>query len=63
MENLDNVQLTKILEDTNLMDNLLIDIKHLDEIATYNQRNKKVCNLLISRFHSNSIRSTIDPFL
>ena len=41
LEALDNETLSKILAETNLIDNLMLDIKHLDEIATYNQKNKR----------------------
>lgn len=33
IEDLDNDKLTKLLRETNLIDNLILDIKHLDEIT------------------------------
>ena len=41
IEALDNETLQKILAETNLIDNLMLDIKHLDEIATFNYKNKR----------------------
>jgi len=33
IEDLDNDKLTRLLRETNLIDNLILDIKHLDEIT------------------------------
>lgn len=37
IDDLDNEKLTKLLRETNLIDNLILDIKHLDEIDEYNK--------------------------
>lgn len=40
IEDLDNDKLTRLLRETNLIDNLILDIKHLDEITQFNHENK-----------------------
>lgn len=42
IEDLDNEKLTKLLRDTNLIDNLILDVKHLDEITQFNHDNKQL---------------------
>lgn len=37
IDDLDNEKLTKLLRETNLIDNLILDIKHLDEIDEFNK--------------------------
>jgi centrosomal protein CEP76 len=37
IDDLDNEKLTRLLRETNLIDNLILDIKHLDEIDEFNK--------------------------
>ncbi|CAD8195026.1 unnamed protein product [Paramecium octaurelia] len=42
IDDLDNEKLTKLLRETNLIDNLILDIKHLDELDEFNKQNKQL---------------------
>ena len=41
VEMLDSQALTKLLSETSLLDNVMLDIKSMEEIAAFNQQNKR----------------------